>query len=111
MNRKFGRIKGRRKSFLQGLAHNLIIRGKMTTTEARAKEIRPLVESLVTVAKKQDLAGLRHLLASLPAQSANKLYYDIGPRYQSRVGGYLRIVKQGARRMRDGAKQAVIEFV
>lgn len=110
MNRKFGRIRGRRKSFLKTLEHNLIMREKIETTQARAKEIRPLVERMVTLAKKQNVASLRLLISKLPKASATKLYYEIAPRYQSRSGGYLRIVKT-SRRMRDAAEQAVIEFV
>jgi large subunit ribosomal protein L17 len=108
--RKFGRIRGRRKSFLKTL-NNLIMRGKIQTTEARAKEIRPEVERLVSLAKKQNLASLRLLLARLPKDSANRLYYDIAPKYQDRPGGYLRILKTAERRKRDAAKQAIIEFV
>ena len=85
--------------------------GKIKTTTARAKELRPLVERLVSLAKKQNLAGLRLLLSKLPVSSANKLYYEIAPRYKERVGGYLRILKSAARRKRDAAKQAIIEFV
>ena len=59
VGRKFGRIKGRRKSFLAILMHNLIMENRIQTTEARAKEIRPRVEKLVTIAKKGDLAALR----------------------------------------------------
>lgn len=109
--RKFHRIRGRRKSFLKGLADNLVMKGKMTTTEARAKEIRPMVERLVTLAKKQNLASFRLLVSKLPKKSAAKLYYEIAPRYKERNGGYLRILKSAARRKRDAAKQAVIEFV
>jgi len=84
---------------------------KITTTEARAKEIRPRLEKLVTIARKQNLASLRLLLARLPKKSAEKLYYEIGPRYSGRKGGYLRIAKGAAVRKRDAAKMAVIEFV
>jgi large subunit ribosomal protein L17 len=87
------------------------MRGKIQTTEARAKEIRPEVERLVSLAKKQNLASLRLLLARLPKDSANRLYYDIAPKYQDRPGGYLRILKTAERRKRDAAKQAIIEFV
>jgi len=111
MNRKFGMLRGRRKSFLKNLEHNLIMREKIQTTEARAKEIRPLVERMVTLAKKQNLASLRLLLSRLPKPAATKLYYEIAPRYQGRAGGYLRILKSAARRKRDAAKQAIIEFV
>jgi large subunit ribosomal protein L17 len=109
--RKFGRMRGQRKAFVQGLAHNLIVREKITTTEARAKEIRPVVEKAVTMAKKQTLASLRLLQARFPKPAAEKLYYDLGLRYKGRNGGYLRIVKQGVARKRDGAPVARIEFV
>ncbi len=111
MPRKFGRVQGRRKSFLKILANNLIMKEKIQTTEARAKEIRPVVEKFVTMAKKQNLASFRLLLAKLPSGSAGKLYHEIAPRYKSRAGGYLRILKSAARRKRDAARQAIIEFV
>ena len=109
--RKFHRIQGRRKSFLRALENNLIMRERIKTTEARAKEIRPRVEKLVSMAKKQNLASFRILLAKLPHGAAAKLYNEIAPRYQDRAGGYLRILKTAVRRKRDAAKQAVIEFV
>lgn len=111
MARKFHRKKGRRRSFVQGLANNLIMKEKMETTVPRAKEIRPIVEHLVTIAKKQQLAGFRILLSRLPKQAAQKLFYDIAPRYKSRAGGYLRITKEAKHRKRDAAPLAIIEFV
>lgn len=84
---------------------------KITTTEARAKEIRPLVERLVSVAKKQNLASHRSLLAKLPKASANKLYYEIGLKYKDRNGGYLRVLKTSGTRKRDGSVKTIIEFV
>ena len=75
--RKFGRIKGRRNSFVAGLIHNFVMKEKIKTTEARAKEIRPKVEKLVTLAKKQNIASLRVLKSRLPELSANKLYYRL----------------------------------
>lgn len=109
--RKFGRTRGKRISFLKTLAHNLIMKERMQTTDTRAKEIRTRVEKLVTLAKKQDLASLRLLLSRLPKAAAMKLYYEIAPKYQSRSGGYLRITKISLRRKRDAAPQSVIEFV
>lgn len=109
--RKFNRIRGRRKLFMKSIASNLVMRERIETTTARAKEVRPFVERLLTVAKKQNLASLRSLLAKLPKESAEKMYYDIAPRYKERHGGYLRITKQGAARKRDGVAIAVIEFV
>lgn len=109
--KKFGRIKGRRKSFIAGLIRNLIMKEKIKTTEARAKAIRPKTEKLVTLAKKQNLASLRLLQARLPKDAANKLYYEIAPRYKSRRGGYTRIIKTSMNRKRDAAPQAIIEFI
>jgi len=110
--RKFHRKRGMRKSFFQGLANNLIMKERVETTLARAKEIRPMVERFVSIAqKKQQLTALRFLLSRLPKQAAQKLVYDIGPRYKERQGGYLRIVKAVKSRMRDGAELAKIEFI
>lgn len=109
--RKFGRKKGQRKAFIKTLADNLIRHGKITTTEARAKELRPFVERLITYGKKQDLTGLRSLLKYLPKDSAYKVYHEIAPRYKDRQGGYTRIVKKSLQRKQDGSKQALIEFV
>ncbi len=109
--RKFGRKRGQRKAFLKALANNLITHERILTTEARAKEIRSLVERLITHAKKQNLAALRLLMRKLPKNSAYKLYHEIAPRYLNRQGGYTRVIKVGKRRLKDGAKMAIIEFV
>jgi len=109
--RKFHKTTGKRRAFRKGLAANLIVKGKILTTEARAKEIRPVVERFVSMAKKQQVAEFRSLLSKLPKNAAEKLYYEIAPKYKDRKGGYLRIVKQTAQRMRDGSKMATIEFV
>jgi large subunit ribosomal protein L17 len=109
--RKFGKKRGRRILFVKNLAHNLIKTGKMETTVSRAKEIRPIVERLISVAKKQQLSALRRLLAYLPKQTAQKLYYEIAPKYKDRHGGYLRIIKEAKVRKRDGTQLAIIEFV
>ena len=109
--RKFGLKRGKRKAFLRNLAGNFVRQERVQTTEARAKELRPLIEKLVTHAKKQDVAALRLLLERLPKSAAFKLYHDIAPRYSSRPGGYVRIVKQVRRRKHDAAQLATIEFV
>ncbi|MDO8574360.1 MAG: 50S ribosomal protein L17 [bacterium] len=110
--KKFHRVAGERRAFLRNLSKELIKHGKIETTEARAKAIRPIVEKLVTIAKKQNLASRR--LLSSRVQNKNlvkKLYEEIGPKYEKRLGGYLRITKSGKSRKRDGAKLAKIEFV
>jgi large subunit ribosomal protein L17 len=109
--RKFGRMRGQRKSFLKSLANNLVRHGKILTTESRAKELKAFIERLITRGKKQNLAGLRLLLQKLPKDSAYKLYHEIAPRYAGRVGGYSRIIKLTKRRQSDGSKMAYIEFV
>lgn len=109
--RKFHRKRGPRRLFLKGLANNLIMKERIETTEPRAKEIRPLVERFVSIAKKQQLVSLRMLLSKLPKESAQKLFYEIAPRYKERAGGYLRITKEAKHRKRDAAPLAIIEFV
>ena len=109
--RKFHRKKGQRRALLRGLIGNLILKEKIEITEAKAKEIKPLVEKMVTIAKKQNLAALKLLLSSIPKKSAEKLYYLIASRYKERRGGYLRIIKGTNRRKNDGSKMAIIEFI
>lgn len=109
--RKFHRKKGQRTALLKTLANNLILEGKIMTTEAKAKEIKSVVEKLTTLAKKQKLADLRLLMARLPKKSAQKLFYEVALKYKTRKGGYLRIIKSAKQRQKDGSRMAVIEFV
>lgn len=110
VNRKFGRTKAKRAAFLASLARNLVVRGKMRTTEARAKEVRPVVEKLVTKAKNPTLANRRALIATLGAVATANKVIKLAEGYQGRGGGYLRITKMGPRKG-DAAPMAVIEFV
>ena len=110
--RKFNRKRGARKAFFKVLLANLILKGRIHTTEMRAKEMRPMIERLVSIGRAQDLAALRLLLARLSSKPvAEKLYYEIAPRYKDRQGGYTRIIKSSRTRKRDSAKTAIIEFV
>ena len=109
--RKFHRERGDRRHFLRSLLHNLILKERMITTPARAKETKSALERLISTGKRGTLAAFRRLLAELPRQSATKLYYEIAPRYKERKGGCLRIIKQMKSRKRDSAPQAIIEFV
>jgi large subunit ribosomal protein L17 len=97
---------------MTSLVSNLILREKIRTTEAKAKEIRPMVEKLITRAKKDTLANRKIVLASLMnrRREIKKLFEKIAPRYADRKGGYTRILKLGARKS-DGAKTAIIELV
>ena len=109
--RKFGLKSGKRRAFLRILAGNLVQRGRIVTTEARAKEIRPLVERLISHGKKQNVAALRLLMSRLPRDAAYKVYHDIAPRYKDRKGGYTRITKRAKVRQHDASHMATIEFV
>ncbi len=110
-NRKLGRERNQRLALLRSLAESLIEKGRIRTTEAKAKELRPFVEKLVTTARRGDLASKRLVIARLGTVArAKKLIDDLAPTYVNRAGGYTRIVKLPPRRS-DGSKMAVIEFV
>ena len=109
--RKFQRTAGRRRLFKKSLMTSLVMHEKIATTEARAKELRPMVEKLVTIGKGQKLSDFRLLLARLPKRAAEKVFYQIAPKYKERPGGYLRIIKTPTTRKRDGVRVARIEFV
>lgn len=113
---KKGRTFGRRGkvgvALIRGLAANLIENGKITTTEAKAKELRPFVERLVTFGKKGTLASRRELTSRLGGRDAmaKKMVTEIAPKYKDRKGGYTRIIKLPVRKS-DASKRAMIEFV
>lgn len=112
VTQKFNRKRGQRRAFFRSLAGNLIMREKIVTTETRAKAIRPIVERLVSLARRNRVSDLRLLISRLDNKKiAQKLFYEIAPRYKDRPGGYTRIVKLDVVRKRDGVKQARIEFV
>ncbi len=109
--RKFNRERGMRQAFIKSLAANIVLKGKIETTEARAKEARPVVERLVSIGKGQTTADFRILLAFLPKKAAEKVFYDLAPKYKERNGGYLRIMKSSKLRKGDASRMAIIEFV
>ncbi len=110
--RKFGREKNARVALLKGLASSLITHGRILTTEAKAKELRPAVEKMVTKAKNPTLANRRLLLSGFYNNElvVSKLIDDVAPKYAERAGGYTRITKLVSRKS-DGSPMAVIEFV
>lgn len=96
---------------LANLATALFEHGKITTTEAKAKRLRPLAERLITFAKRGDLAARRKVMTVVRDKSVvHVLFTEIGPQYAGRPGGYTRITKIGARKG-DNAPMAVIELV
>lgn len=119
--RKLGRTSDQRKAMLRDLATSLIVSERIETTEARAKEVRSVVEKLITLGKKGDLASRRNAAKTLrnveilneddSTQTAlQKLFGEIAERYSERQGGYTRILKVGPRRG-DGAESVIIELV
>src|ERR671938_1017849 len=96
---------------LANLATSLFEHGRITTTEAKAKRLRPLAEKLVTMAKRGDLHSRRQVMTTIRDKNVvHHLFAEIGPRYESRPGGYTRITKVGPRKG-DNAPMAVIELV
>jgi large subunit ribosomal protein L17 len=110
--RKFGRNKSQRHALIKGLMLSLIAHERIETTEAKAKELRPFIEKLVTKANVGTLASKRLVIARLYnlTAEANRLIETIAPKYKGRTGGYTRITKLG-RRAGDASKMAVIEFI
>ena len=116
-NRRLGRTADHRVALLKNMATDLIIKGKIETTEMKAKELRSVVDHLITVAKKGDLAArrqatsyLRDIKTSDGKTAVQVLFDELAPRYKDRNGGYTRVVKTGIRRG-DAAPMAYIELV
>ncbi|MGX7025736.1 50S ribosomal protein L17 [Vagococcus hydrophili] len=125
--RKLGRTSSQRKAMLRDLTTDLIINERIETTEARAKEIRSTTEKMITLGKRGDLHARRQAAAYVRNEllearldesgeviiqetALQKLFNDLGPRYQDRQGGYTRILKKGQRRG-DAAPMVIIELV
>ena len=110
-HRKLNRTASHRKAMFANMASSLIEHEQIVTTLPKAKELRPIVEKLVTLAKKGDLNSRRLAIArTRNKEMAKKLFDVLGPRYKDRQGGYIRIMKAGFR-YGDNAPMAVIEFV
>ena len=99
------------KLLLGTLAAQLFTHGRIRTTEAKAKAVRPLAEHMITFAKRGDVHARRQVLRRIPDRDVvHKLFSEIGPRYAERNGGYVRVLKLG-QRPGDGAPMALIELV
>jgi large subunit ribosomal protein L17 len=109
--RKLGRDSAHRKALYSNLAGALIEHGRIKTTEAKAKEVRPIVEEMITLGKRGDVAAHRHAVAFLRSKSVTRrLFADVAPRFADRPGGYTRIVKIGPRQG-DAALMVYLELV
>src|SRR5437763_12614041 len=110
--RKLGRNASHRLALKRNLARALYDHERIITTLEKAKEVRPFVEKLITLAKNGSLHARRLALARLPDREAiAKLFADIGPRFQDRAGGYTRIVKRHKRRLGDAGRTAFLELL
>lgn len=108
--RKFGRETKPRAALMRGLVVSLIEHSRITTTQAKAKSLRPLIEKFVTKGKHPSLSTTKLLASQLPMASVHKLIKELGPRFAQRNGGYTRI-RALPQRVSDGARMAIIEFV
>ena len=109
--RKLGKTSTQRKALLRQQVTDLLENGKMETTFYRAKEVQPVVEKMITLGKKGNLAAYRRAMAYVTNEDVvQKLFKEIAPKYADRNGGYTRVTRTGARRG-DAAEMAVIELV
>lgn len=109
-NRKFGRKTDVRRALMRSLARSLVLHESIETTEAKAKELRPYVEKLVTKGRIGTVAARRAVDAVVGAEAGKKIVSDLASRYAKRAGGYTRIIKSGIRRS-GAVPMARISFV
>ena len=110
-NRKLGRTSDQRRAMLRAMVTYLLENGQIKTTITRAKEVAPVAEKMITLAKKNDLASYRQALGFITKEDVvKKLFQELGPKYAERNGGYTRVVRIGPRRG-DAAEMAIIQLV
>ena len=110
-HRKLGRTSDQRRAMLRAMVTYLLENGQIKTTITRAKEVAPLAEKMITLAKQNDLAAYRQALGFITKEDvAKKLFQELGPKYAGRNGGYTRVVRIGPRRG-DAAVMAIIQLV
>ncbi len=109
--KKLGRDSAHRKALYSNLAGALLEHGRIQTTEAKAKAVKPFAEKMITLGRRGDLAARRQALAQLRSQYVvHQLFAEVAPRFAERPGGYTRIVKLGPRQG-DAAEMVYLEFV
>ena len=110
-NRKLGKRTDQRKAMLRAMVTYLLENGQIKTTVSRAKEVAPMAEKMITLAKNANLANYRKALSYLTKEDvAHKLFTEMNQKYMSRDGGYTRIVRMGPRKG-DAAEMAIIQLV
>ncbi len=110
INRKFGRVRKVRKALINSLARSLVLYEKIETTEAKAKELRPFIEKIITKGKLQTVAARRMINAKIGPKASKIVVDKFAKEYADRKGGFTRIIKSKIR-LSDGSKMAIIEFV
>lgn len=109
--RKLGRTASHRRALLRSLVTSLMLHGRIETTEAKAKAVKPLADKMVTLGKRGDLHARRQAAAFLiQPEAVKRLFDDVAPKYEERNGGYTRILKTAPRRG-DAAPMAIVEWV
>ena len=109
--KKLGRDSAHRKALYANLAGSLIEHGRIKTTQAKAKAVKPFAEQMITLGKRGDLAARRQAIAELRSQDVvHQLFAEVAPRFADRPGGYTRIVKLGPRQG-DAAEMVYLELV
>ncbi len=109
--RKLGKPTDQRMAMLRQLTTDLLEKGRLQTTVTRAKEVAPMAEKMISLAKKNDLAAYRQALSFITKEDvAHKLFGEIAQKYAGRDGGYTRVVRIGARRG-DAAEMAIVELI
>jgi large subunit ribosomal protein L17 len=108
--RQFGLASDARRALLKGLLRSMIIYKRIETTEARGKDLQPLIEKLVTRAKNDDTVHSRRIVRAHDEDIVKELFTVIAPQFKERAGGYTRMAKKGIRRG-DGAPTVILEFV
>lgn len=109
--RKLGRTSEHRHALFRNQISSLVEHGRITTTLAKAKELRPLAERVITKGKRDDVASRREVRKWIPNRKlVKKLFEEVSPRFSERPGGYLRVIKLGPR-SGDNAEMAILEFV
>ena len=110
-NRKLGKPTDQRMAMLRAMVTYLLENGQIKTTVTRAREVAPMTEKMITLAKKNDLAAYRQALSFITKEDvAHKLFTEINQKYVSRDGGYTRVVRMGPRKG-DAAEMAIIQLV
>jgi large subunit ribosomal protein L17 len=108
--RKLGRDSAHRKALYSNLASSLIVHGRIETTEAKAKAVKPFAEKMITLGKRGDLAARRQAMSALRSNDVvHALFSEVAPRFAERGGGYTRIVKMGPRQG-DAAEMVLLEL-